>query len=164
MQKKEAVEEFNHSYYQGLLTEIGNLKGLSTFVPNQDKNRMFLDKPLKSITSIDDILPFTYPEVIRRAKTIDVIWFNKRKFPSTFFEIEHSTDFQNSFAKFIDLQDFYSEFFIVSSNKRRREFEHKVTFDAFRDIKERMKFIDYDYVSSLHTKTYEYYNVNKIFR
>ena len=107
-------EEFNHSYYQGLISEIGNLKGLSTFVPNQDKNKLFLDKPLKEITTVSDILEFTYPEVLRRAKTIDVIWFNNRKFPSAFFEIEHNTDFQNSFSKFIDLQDFYSEFFIES--------------------------------------------------
>ena len=30
----ETIEEFNHSYYQGLLSEIGNLKGLMTFFPN----------------------------------------------------------------------------------------------------------------------------------
>ena len=109
--KKEAVEEFNHSYYQGLIAEIGNLKGLSTYVPNQDYYKFFLDKQLKEVTSIEDILQFSYPETLRRARTIDVIWFNERKFPSAFFEVEHSTDFQNSFSKFIDLQDFYSDFF-----------------------------------------------------
>ncbi len=157
-------EEFNHSYYQGLISEIGNLKGLSTFVPNQDKNKIFLDKPLKEITTVADIFEFTYPEVLRRAKTIDVIWFNNRNFPSAFFEIEHNTDFQNSFSKFVDLQDFYSEFFIVSSNKRKKEFNHKITFSAFQDMKERIKFMDYDYLSSLHTKTFEYHNLNKVFR
>src|ERR1035441_3509122 len=34
------VVEFNHSYYQGLILTVGNLKGFGTFVPNQDKNRM----------------------------------------------------------------------------------------------------------------------------
>lgn len=94
------VEEFNHSYYQGLLAEIGNRKGHSTFVPNQDKNKLYLDKSLKEVTSISDILEFTYPETLKRAKTIDVIWFNQRKFPSAFFEVEHSTDIQNSLLKF----------------------------------------------------------------
>lgn len=38
--------EFSHTYYQGLLVEIGNLKKFDTFVPNQDKNKQFLNKPL----------------------------------------------------------------------------------------------------------------------
>lgn len=28
------IEKFNHTYYQGLLVEIGNLKKLQTFVPH----------------------------------------------------------------------------------------------------------------------------------
>ncbi len=43
------VIEFNHSYYQGLLLTIGNLKGLKTFIPNQDKNKKFIDKTLGDI-------------------------------------------------------------------------------------------------------------------
>jgi hypothetical protein len=157
-------EEFNHTYYQGLIAEIGNLKGLKTYVPNQDKNKIFLNKPLKDITSIENIYEFTYPEVLKRAKTVDVIWFNERNFPSTFFEVEHSTDFQNSFSKFTDLQDFYCDFFILSTSKRKKEFEHKINFNAFRDIKDRVKFMDYDYLSSLHSKTFEYFNLEKIFK
>src|SRR5437764_7292706 len=38
------AEEFDHSYYQGLLVEIGNLKKYETFVPHQDKNRSFLSR------------------------------------------------------------------------------------------------------------------------
>lgn len=30
------VIEFNHTYYQGLLLIVGNLKKLKTFIPNQD--------------------------------------------------------------------------------------------------------------------------------
>jgi hypothetical protein len=41
---KEKFVEFNHSYYQGLLLEIGNMKGMSTYIPAQDKNKMFLNK------------------------------------------------------------------------------------------------------------------------
>ena len=35
-------EEFNHTYFQGLLAEIGNVNGFETHVPNQDKNKLFL--------------------------------------------------------------------------------------------------------------------------
>ena len=37
-----ANPESDHSYYQGLLVELGNLKKLQTFVPKQDRGRSFL--------------------------------------------------------------------------------------------------------------------------
>lgn len=145
------IEEFDHSYYQGLIVEIGNIKGYSTFVPNQDKNRKFLDKSLKEITKVDNIYQFTYDEIVRKAKTVDVVWFNERKLPFSFFEVEHSTDFYNSFLKFIELQDFYSYFYIVSSEKKKKQFDSKLAGTAFSDMKDRIKFIGYDAVSDLHT-------------
>ncbi len=48
----EKAEEFNHSYYQGLIVEIGNLRGYETFIPNQDKNKLFLSKRLADVASL----------------------------------------------------------------------------------------------------------------
>lgn len=79
--------DFNHSYYQGLLLEIGNLRGLQTYIPPQDKNKLFLNSPLGSISTLNTILDFSYNEIVNRAKTIDVIWFNNRKMPNSFFEV-----------------------------------------------------------------------------
>jgi len=154
--------EFNHSYYQGLLLEIGNMKGMSTYIPPQDKNKLFLDRPLKEISSLERIFDFSYSELVRRAKTIDVIWFNERKLLSSAFEVEHSTDIQNSLLKFNDLQDFYTSFYIVSSLKRKEEFLKKVNYSSFREIKNRVKFIDYQYVSDLHTKMSELNSIKQL--
>jgi len=154
--------DFNHSYYQGLILEIGNLKGLQTYIPLQDKNKLFLNSPLGSISSIKTILDFSYIEIVNRAKTIDVIWFNSRKLPNSFFEVEHSTDFQNSLVKFNDLQDFYSNFYIVSAIERKREFDTKINYGAFKDIKNRVKFLDYDYISNLHTKSFELQSIGAL--
>jgi len=151
----EKFEEFNHSYYQGLLLEIGNMKGLSTYAPAQDKNKIFINKPLKDICSIEKIFDFTYPELVKRAKTIDVIWFNERKLLSSVFEVEHSTDIQNSLLKFNDLQDFHSGFYIVSSVERNKEYLKKINYSSFKEIKNRIKFIDYQFVSDFHTKISE---------
>lgn len=148
-------ESFNHSYYQGLLIEIGNLKGFDTFVPNQDKNKSFLNKPLKNIATIENIYEFSYPQIINRAKTIDVIWFNNRNLPNAFFEVEHSTDIQNSLLKYNDLQDFNSKFYIVSSEHRENEFNKKISYQAFEQIKNRVDFLDYDFVSKFHSKSFE---------
>lgn len=153
--KIESDEKFNHSYYQGLLIEIGNLKGYATYIPPQDKNKLYLNKPLCSIANVEPIYGFTYTEIVGRAKTVDVIWFNERKLPASFFEVEHFGDIQNSLLKFNDLQDFYSKFYIVSNVVRKREFNDKVNYGAFNVIKDRVQFIDYEFVSNLHTKSFE---------
>lgn len=160
---KNSNERFEHSYYQGLLIELGNMKGFNTFIPNQDKNKMFLDKKLFTIASIQNILPFTYPEVLNRAKTVDAIWFNDRKFPNSFFEVEHSTDFQNSLGKYHDLQDFNAQFYIVSNNSRKKQYHQIISREIFKELIHRVKFIDYETVSELHTKTFELIEIqNKI--
>ncbi len=147
--------EYNHSYYQGLLVEIGNLKGFNTFVPNQDKNRLYLAKHLSELATINEIHLFSYDHIVRRAQTIDVVWFNERKMPDSFFEVEHTTDIQNSLLKFIELQDFNVKFKIVADKNRKREYQSKLSYSAFKLIQERVRFIDYETLSELHSKTFE---------
>lgn len=62
---KECVKEttFTHGYYQGLIIQIGNMKHYSTYVPAQDKNRKFLDKPLVDICSSVILPDFSYNEL-----------------------------------------------------------------------------------------------------
>jgi len=147
--------EFDHSYYQGLLVEMGNLKSFETYVPNQDKNKLFLGKKLSEIATVADIYNFGYESMLKRAKTVDVVWFNKRLMPTKLFEVEHSTDIQNSLLKFLELQDFYIDFFIVADKVRKPEYESKLSYTAFSDIKNRIKFLTYEDLSELHTKTYQ---------
>ena len=156
---KQEREVFNHSYYQGLLVEIGKLKKYETFVPSQDKNKRFLEKTLGEISSQTDFYEFGYDHVVRRAKTVDVCWFNVRKMPNTLFEVEHSTDIQNSLLKFVELQDYNTNFFIVADKARKNEYASKLSFDAFTPIKSRVQFLDYDRLSEWHTKTFEIVSV-----
>lgn len=139
------VIEFNHSYYQGLLVSIGNLKNLGTFVPNQDKNRMFLHEKLGDLRTLQDLPKYTFDNLVTRSSTIDVIWFNERNMPDSFFEVEHSTDIQNSLLKYSDLQDFYTRMFIVADEKRHEEYNKKLSFDSFRKLKDnkRVSFLSY---------------------
>ena len=160
-EKREEENTFNHTYYQGLVTEIGNLKGYKTFIPNQDKNKLYLEKPLKSVSTIQDIYRFTYDEILNRAKTVDIIWFNGRKFPHAFFEIEHTPNFHNSLGKYHDLQDFYSKFFIVSQKVMKKKFDQIILQNIYERIKNRVKFVDYDFISRWHTKTFEINEIQK---
>lgn len=152
---KSEQELFNHSYYQGLLVEIGTLKKYETFVLNQDKNKKFLGKTLGEVSSQDNFYQFGYDHIVRRSRTVDVCWFNVRKMPDCLFEVEHSTDIQNSLLKFVELQDFNVNFYIVADKARKEEYAKKLLYSAFVPIKHRVKFMDYDDLSDWHTKTSE---------
>lgn len=102
-----AIEQ-SHSYYQGVLVAIGNLRGLATFVPNQDKNKLFVHKPLGELRTLQAIPNFSHDFLVRRSATVDVIWFNNRQMPNSLFEIEHAGDIQSSLLKFDELQDFHA--------------------------------------------------------
>ena len=140
------IIKFNHSYYQGLLLSIGNMKGLHTFAPNQDKNKPFANQTIDDIRTMHEMPLFSYSHFVQRSSTIDVIWFNERNMPHSFFEVEHSTDITNSLQKFNDLQDFHTNMYIVADEKRHDEFIQKfgyISFDLIRKGK-RVKFISYD--------------------
>ena len=141
-------ERFSHGYYQGLLAEIGGFCGQLTFVPAQDKKRLFIDRSLEEVSSLTELPPFTYEKILRKARTVDVIWFNKERImPSSFFEVEHTTDIKNSLAKFYELQDFNARFFIVSDKSREMEFRDKLSASLFTGIAHRIEFLSYDRVA-----------------
>ncbi|HXG07746.1 MAG TPA: hypothetical protein VNI77_10530 [Nitrososphaera sp.] len=146
-----AIEQ-SHSYYQGILATIGNLRGFLTFIPNQDKKKLCVKKPLAEIRTLDEVPNFSYETFVRRCGTIDVSWFNVRRMPHSLFEVEHSTDFQNSLIKFCDFQDFHTQMVIVADKQRRDEFKEKMQRSAFKAIEGRVEFLDYDML----VKQYEY--------
>ena len=147
---KKSEELFTHGYYQGLLVEIGKFRHRKTYVPAQDKNRTFIDQKLGDITDTTELPPFTYEKLMRRAKTIDVIWFNERSMPSAFYEVEHTTDIKNSLSKFYELQDFHAGFYIVADANRKKEYEDKLNVSMFGTIKERIKFVEYRRVVEMY--------------
>lgn len=131
-----SVNEFTHSYYQGIIVEIGNIRKHNTYVPPQDKNKLFLDKKLSEITTIDRIYNFTHPELLKKAKYVDTIWFNERKMPCAFYEVEHSTNIKNSLNKFYELQDFRAKFYIVAAKERKSLFDSTINDSIYRKIKD----------------------------
>ena len=162
----EEIKSFNHSYYQGMLTIIGNLKKFKTYLPNQDKNKKFIEKSLDELRTIKEIPHFTYQKLIQRSSTIDVIWFSSRLMdenllmPTSFFEVEHSTDIQNSLLKFNDLQDFAARMIIVADETRKKEFETKIKSSAFNEIRNKIEFLEYEAL----TKMYEYTLEEQVFK
>lgn len=147
---KQSEEQFSHGYYQGLLVEIGKFRHQTTYVPAQDQNRKFIGQRLADITDTIELPAFTYDKLMKRARTIDVIWFNERQMPSNFYEVEHTTDIKNSLSKFYELQDFYAGFYIVADASRKKEFDDKLHVSMFGAIEKRVKFIDYKRVAEMY--------------
>ena len=152
---KQKEERFTHSYYQGLLLQIGKIKGFDTYIPQQDKNKPFIRKRLGDFSSIVEIFPFTYDYLLNKAKSIDVIWFNDRRLPDSFFEVEHSTNIQNALMKFVNFQDFRIKFYIVADRLRKLDYENKASQYLFKPIFNYIRFLDYDSLSKIYTKESE---------
>jgi hypothetical protein len=103
-----------------------------------------VNKPLKEIRVLQTIPQFSYDGIVQRCSTVDVIWFNTRLLPNSLFEVEHSTDFQNSLIKFSDLQDFHTRMIIVADENRKREFVQKMQSTIFGEISSRVNFLGYE--------------------
>lgn len=149
---KRSDELFTHSYYQGIIVEIGNIKKYGTYIPPQDKNKRFLETRLKDMVTFETIPQFTYDNLIRRAKTIDVIWFNERQMPCGFYEVEHTTDIKNSLSKFYELQDFRAEFTIIADESRRKQFLDIISASMYNPIRNYVKFKSYDSIIKQYDK------------
>lgn len=151
-------EAFDHTYYQGIIVQWGNLLQCTTYVPPQDRNRLFLDKPLREFITTESIPPFTYPELVQRAGTVDVIWFSNsaHPFPVRMFEVEHTTDFHHSLIKFRHFLHFRTEFSVVASAHRKREFEEKLQRDH-RELCAHVRFLNYEALVKVYSKDVERY-------
>ena len=143
---KKSEEAFTHGYYQGLLVEIGKFQKQTTYIPAQDKNRLFVGQKLGDISDRIVLPQFGYEELLRKARTVDVIWFNERMMPSSFYEVEHTTDIKNSLSKYFELQDLFARFFIVADISRKKEFEDKLHVSMFQSIEKRVEFLSYESV------------------
>lgn len=149
----EKQEQYTHTYFQGLLAEIGNMRTTDTWIPSQDKNQAFLDRTLADVRTLEHIPEFGYETMVRRARTVDVVWFNNRKMPDSLWEVEFSTDFQNSLHKFLDLQDYHANFVIAADETRKRQFEKRLNQTGFEPIHDRVDFFTFEEVSRLHSAT-----------
>lgn len=141
---KQSIEVFTHSYIQGIISEIGNIKKFNTYIPPQDKNRMFLERKLCDVATVPNIFEFTYPQILKHARTIDVIWFNDRNLPNSFYEVEHTTDIKNSLNKFYELQDYRARFYIVAPEEREKQFIDVISSSIYKEIRNIVSFKSYD--------------------
>ena len=150
---KEQEKEQTHYSIQGMLLEIGNVEGYDTYSPN--KNAIFDNKPLLQLMTLPQFPNFTYPNLIRSVRFIDVMWFNERSFPKFAFEVEITPQFKNSLLKFSELSDFYTTFYLVAEAENQDKYYREISRTVFREIKERCLFKTCDQVRDMYLKSIE---------
>ena len=161
IEPKTNVERATHKHaeIQGMIIEIGNMKGFDTYTP--DRGKVFANKELGNIVTLKDFLPFTYDRIIRSVKFVDVAWFNERGFPEKIFEVEDSTDFRGSLVKFAELQDFNTSFNLVASAERKTKYDREVSKTAFANIVGRCHFVNYADIEGYYNAALNYHKVAK---
>ena len=144
---KAEQKERVHASIQGMLLEVGNYRNFETYT--NDKKWTFQNKTLGSLATLQAVPIFTYEPIIKNSVSFaDVIWFNDRGFPNSIFEVEQSTDFRDAFVKFMELQDFTTTFYCVSSEDRKIKFEKEISRVAFKSISSRINFRTYSQVEN----------------
>lgn len=144
-----------HSRMQWMLIEIWNMNWYSTYTP--DKNWIFENKEIWRLTTIQEIPQFTYKNIIEDSiRFVDVIWFNERWFPAKLIEVENSTDFRAGFLKMNEIQDFRTDFLFIAPEERKTKFETEKNKSAFSNIKDRCKFLTYDFIEKYYENLKEW--------
>lgn len=127
-----------HGYVEGMLIEIGNVKKYSTYTP--DKNVVFNGEKLQKLISYDEFPKFTYSNIVKKAKMIDVIWF-QNDFPAVTFDVEKSTDFSKALLRANEIQHFRTIYYMVALDKKEDQFNDRIEMISFEKIKPYVRFI-----------------------
>lgn len=126
-------EEDTHLKMQWMLVKIGNWEGYGVWVATNDYHKGFRGEKMSELC-LPELPRFAGPEVLRIAKSIDVIWFKKRSSqPVRFFEIEHTTTIYSGLLRLNDVKIDYPlpKATIVALKEKKGIFESQISRRTF---------------------------------
>ena len=137
-----------HNFIQGVLVETGNRERFETYTP--DKSRKYKENIyLFQIQTLREVPEFTYHELIKDIKWIDVLWFSREtlKFPIKIFEVIDSLGtLSKSLSRCLQLRNFNVEIFIVAPKEYENKYNNEINKQLYNEFRNRFRFIDYDLV------------------
>lgn len=147
-----------HSYIEGLLVELGNYEKFDTYCA--DPTALFQPNvPIAQLTTVQEFPEFTYRDIGKIAKRIDVIWFSKKenyKFPKRAIEVVDSIGtLENSLSRIYQLNEFQSEFWIVSPENYTDRINKALKRDPYSNLPKRFKVKNYKEVVKYHANMLE---------
>jgi len=151
-QEEKAIEDIKkdsvrmHSYIEGLLVELGNYEKFGTYCADPTATfqaNVFINQ----IATIRDFPEFTYPEINRIARRIDVIWFTSQgyQFPKKAIEVVDSVGtLGESLNRMYQLKDFQTDFLVVSPAKYLDRINDTLQREPYSIYKNRFQVKHYD--------------------
>lgn len=154
-----------HSYIEGICLEIGKFKGYDVYTP--DKTALFKDNIyLENIATLLEVPPFTYPEILKIVKKIDVIWFNREgfKFPRLTIEvIDTINTLGEALNRCLQLLYFNVPFVVIGPSKYQHKFLDKINKEPYLKFKRRFVYKDYNSVIRLYENSIKQREIEKEF-
>lgn len=150
-----------HSFVEGICLELGNFENFATYTADpsaQFKNNIIL----VNLATLDNLPEFTYTDILKEVKRIDVIWFNKKglMFPQKVFEVVDSIGtLSEAFNRTLQLLNFRTDFFIVGPKEHYEKFNQKISLEPYIRFRERYRFKDYDTLINFYERSVE---LNKV--
>lgn len=137
-----------HNFIQGVLVETGNREKFETYTP--DKSKRYKENiHLFQVQTLTEVPEFTYGELIKDIKWIDVLWFSKEKlkFPIKIFEVIDSIGtLSKSLSRVLQLKNFNVEIFIVAPKEFEKKCKAEINKQIYNEFRNRLRLIDYDLV------------------
>lgn len=146
-----------HSYIEGLLVELGNYEKFDTRCA--DPSAIFQANVfINQLKTVRDFPEFTYPEINRVAKRIDVIWFTKQgyKFPKKVIEVVDSIGtLGESLSRMYQLKEFQTDFLVVAPIKFLGKISDALGREPYSIQKERFSVKPYDDIINYYKNRFE---------
>lgn len=143
-----------HSYIEGIMVELGNYEKFDTHCA--DPSAEFQENiAINQLTTIKDFPEFTYADITKIAKRIDVIWFNKNgyQFPQKIVEVVDSVGtLGESLNRMYQLKEFNAEFLVLHPENHKQKIERMIEREPYSILKDR--FVVKNYNEIIH-----YYNM-----
>jgi len=145
-----------HSYIEGIMVELGKYEGFDTYCADSSKEFQ-KNIRISEIATVarDDFPPFTYPEINKIAKEIDVIWFNRDKpqFPRRAIEVVDSiTTLSKSLNRLYQLQDIREvEFWLLCPKNHQSQVQKAIESKPYSSSKDRFFVRNYDEAMAYHS-------------
>ena len=120
-----------------------------------DPSKLYRDNTLlQHVASLHKLPDFTYHDILNDVRLIDVLWFNKTRFPypQYAFEIVDSIGtLPGAFARCSQLSNFRTKFFIVAPESHRDKYYQTLEKRVYQPMKDFFQFKSYEEIK----KTYD---------
>ncbi len=146
-----------HSYIEGIMVELGNYEQFDTYCTDSTAEfqaNIFI----RQLTTINEFPEFTYSEINKIAKRIDVTWFNKKgyQFPRKVIEVVDSIGtLGESLNRIYQLKEFKTEFLVLHPENHHLKIEQMIEREPYSILKDRFVVKNYDEIINYYNKRLE---------